>query len=221
MFDPIKTSKSPLSSRIALPTALLLAGTFGLAIATVQSSKVFKKNQHPSLITAASPHSAVPEAQEFAHLVNAPTAEDSLVQFCSRHVTANRSFVVFNRGTCVVINEPCSNPINKAREILAKCDDANAKFVSEPTAEGDLIVTFKEPVFHRFAPSEIATMEPELVRTASSLLSPAESVAAGNSWTPPAAARLGLVARRRMLEDVAEAAPMRIVRAKERSIVAR
>lgn len=222
MFDPIKASKSPLSSRIALPTALLLAGTFGLAIVTVQPSGVFKKITPSSPTTAPSPQIVLTETQESERLVNAPpTPEDSLVQFCSRHVTPNRSFVVFNRGTCVVINEPCANPINKAREILARCGDIEAKFVSEPTTEGDLIVTFKEPVFHRFAPSEIAAMEPELIKTASALLSPAESVAAGDGWTPPATARLGLVARRRLLEDVEEAAPMRIVRAKERSIVVR
>lgn len=221
MFDPMKASKSPLSSRIALPTALLLAGTFGLAIVTVQPSKVFEKSTPPSSAAVPSPNFSRPVTPESVRLVNAPISEDSLVQFCSRHVTANRSFVVFNRGTCVVINEPCSNPIKKAREILAKCDDVNAKFISEPTTEGDLIVTFKEPVFHRFAPSEIAAMEPELVKTASALLSPAESVAAGKNWAPPGSARLGLVARRRMLEDVAEAAPLRIVRAKERAIVSR
>jgi hypothetical protein len=148
-------------------------------------------------------------------------AQQDLVQFCSRHVTAKRSFVVFRRGTCVIINEPCQNPMKEARAILAKCDDANARFVSEPTNEGDLIVTFKEPVFHRFAPAEIAAMKPVLEKTASVLLSPTESVAAGADWLPPATARLGLLARRRMLEDAAQAVPIRIVRAQERVMVSR
>lgn len=121
----------------------------------------------------------------------------------------------------MIINEPCQNPMTEARAILAKCDDANARFVTEPTSEGDLIVTFKEPVFHRFAPAEITAMEPVLKNTASILLSPAESVAAGGNWLPPSTARLGLLARRRMLEDAAQAKPIRIVRARERVMVSR
>ena len=221
MFDPTIASKSPLSSRIALPIALLLAGTFGLAIVTVQPPEVFEKAEQFTKEVELPTNFPRSEARESVDLKTVPIPEDDLVQFCARHVTAKRSFVVFSRGTCVVINEPCINPINKAREILAKCNDVNAKFVSEPTTEGDLIVTFKQPVFHRFSPSEIAAMEPELLQTASSLLSPEESVAAGAGWTPPAAARLGLVARRRMLEDVVEAAPLRIVRSKERAIASR
>lgn len=121
----------------------------------------------------------------------------------------------------MIINEPCQNPMKEARAILAKCDDPSARFLSEPTNEGDLIVTFKEPVFHRFGPAEIAGMEPVLASTASVLLSPAESAATGGSWRPPATARLGLLARRRMLEDAAQAEPLRIVRAREREMVAR
>ncbi|MCF7732571.1 MAG: hypothetical protein K9N23_12840 [Akkermansiaceae bacterium] len=222
MFDPIYASKSPLSSRIALPSALLLAGFFGLAIVLVQPPVVSKKTGLSPSEGAASSAFDRPEGSESNPPAGVTAAvEEDLVQFCSRHVTAKRSFVVFRRGTCVIINEPCQNPMTEARAILAKCDDANARFITEPTSEGDLIVTFKEPVFHRFAPAEITAMEPVLVKTASILLSPAESVAAGGNWLPPSTARLGLLARRRMLEDAAQAEPIRIVRARERVTVSR
>ncbi len=220
MFDPVSASKSPLSSRIALPIALMLAGTFGLVIVAVQPPIVSKKTIEPGFVPVMPtevPALEVPDAVEFAEV---PVGED-LIQFCSHHVTAKRSFVIFKRGTCVVINEPCGSPLAEARRILAKCDDPNARFVSEPTTEGDLIVTFAQPVFHRFAPSEISKLEPGLEKTAMTLLSPAESVAAGEAWSPPAIARYGLVARRRMLEDAAQAEPLKIVRARQRAIVSR
>lgn len=222
MFDPVSSSKGPLSSRIALPIALFSAGFFGLVIASVQpggdaapsaavnpeaqASTVFIQSEVPDVAQAGDPATA---------------SSEDLVHFCSRHVTATRSFVVFKRGTCVVINEPSKNPMKDARAILARCNDPNARFVSETTNEGDLIVAFKEPVFHRFTQAQIAEMDPMLKRMATALLSPAEMVAAGEGWTPPHAARVGLVARRRLLEDVAQDVPVRIIRAQERSIVSR
>ena len=222
MFDPASSCKGPLSSRIALPIALFSAGVFGLVIASIQpigrkySSSVAGPEVQSSPILA---RSEVIESTQTGNL-SAASGED-LVQFCSHHVTANRSFVVFKRGTCVVINEPCKNPMKEARAILARCNDANARFVSEATTEGDLIVTFKEPVFHRFTQAEIAELDPTLKEMATALLSPEEMVAAGEGWTPPHAARIGLVARRRLLEDAAQAVPLRIIRAQERAIVSR
>ena len=58
---------------------------------------------------------------------NAAPADD-LVSFCSKHVTEKRSFVVFKRGTCVVINEPCADPMTEAHNILATCKDAECPF---------------------------------------------------------------------------------------------
>lgn len=221
MFDPASASTSPLSSRIALPVALMLAGTFGLVIVAVQPPVVSKNAALRPIEMGSQAETPRIEGPEAVDLVAVPTAEEDLIRFCSDHVTAKRSFVIFKRGTCVIINEPCQSPLREAREILAKCDDPNARFISEPTTEGDLIVAFTQPVFHRFSPHEMSELAPDLAKTAAALLSPVESVEAGEGWTPPAIARFGLVARRRMLEDAAKAEPLKIVRARNRDMVSR
>ncbi|WP_193211737.1 hypothetical protein [Luteolibacter marinus] len=152
--------------------------------------------------------------------VPAPST-DELVQFCSRHVSEDRSFVLFRRGTCVVVSEPCTDPLAEARKMLSNCAEDDARFVPEPTIEGDLIITFKEPVFHRFTHSELDVLRPWLDQIAPALLSPAESVAAGDRWAPHQNAKAGLLARRRMLEDATNAVPVKIIRAKSRATAAR
>ena len=224
MLNPLNASKSPLSSRIALPIALMLAGVFGLGVATVPTTAILHQaapgsppapnavEDAPAQILTSAPMDPDLDSVEVAR-----TSED-LISFCSKHVTEKRSFVVFKRGTCVVINEPCQDPKVEAQRILSRCKQPDAKFLTEPTAEGDMIVTFKEPLFLRFSPDEMTRIQPWLKKSAAALLTPAESVQAGEGWTPPDQARFGLLARRRMLEDAADAVPVKIIRAKQRAI---
>jgi hypothetical protein len=214
MLNPDHASKSPLSSRVALPIALLLAGIFGLGISLIQPTS-FSKISRPAVTADAeqAPGPAEPDPG---------TAEPGdLVDFCSRHVTVDRSFVVFQRGTCVVINEPCKDPMAEARRILALCKDFEAPFLSEQTSDGEMIVAFKEPVFHRFSQTELKALEPWLQHSAAVLLTPDETVAAGDGWTPPLHAKVGLLARRRMLEDAASAVPVKVIRARDRAMASR
>lgn len=226
MLNPLNASKSPLSSRIALPVALMLAGVFGLGVATVPTTAILQ-NPAPAPASAVDPEasaslpmlaslSADPSTEE----VEAGHSPEDLITFCSKHVTEKRSFVVFKRGTCAVINEPCEDPKAEALRMLTRCKQADARFLTEPTSEGDMIVTFKEPLFQRFSPDEVTRIQPWLKKSAAALLTPAESVEAGEGWTPPDQARFGLLARRRMLEDAADAVPVKIVRAKQRAIAA-
>lgn len=214
MLNPTNTCKTPLSSRVALLTALLLAGIFGLAAAIVLPTGNFKKT------SARLAH--LPARSEPAPIVEAASAAApalsaaELVKFCSDNVTENRSFVLFRRGTCVIIDEPCQNPLAVARKKLDACVGSDVRFISEPTSEGDLIVTFKEPVFHRFSRDELAKPSTWLDHATPALLTPAETVAAGDGWSPTGNARYGLLARRRMLEDAADPVPVRIIRAKNR-----
>jgi hypothetical protein len=221
MFNPLDASKSPLSSRVALPVALMMAGIFGLGIALIQPTAISKN----STAAAAAPPLEKPRSGGMPAAnpkSDDPTpAGDDLVSFCSRHVTAKRSFVVFKRGTCVVINEPCKNPMEEALRILAKCKDPEARFVTEPTSDGEMIVAFKDPVFHRFSHNELEQLQPWLKQTATALLTPQESVTAGDGWVPPDHAKIGLLARRRLVEDATHAVPVRIIRAKQRELVAR
>lgn len=219
MLNPQASSKSPISSRIALPVALMMAGIFGLAISMVQPPQVAQAPAPSPAPVRAEPVLADMEKETLDQ--GPPPKSEDLVAFCSKHVTDKRSFVVFKRGTCVVINEPCEDPLKEAREILARSKDPNARFVSEPTNEGDLIVTFKDPVFLRFSPAELLKLHPWLEKSAVALLSPAESVSAGEGWVPPKDARVGLLARRRMLEDATSAVPVKIIRAKQNGIAAR
>ena len=132
-----------------------------------------------------------------------------------------RTFVLFSRGTCVVVEEPCTDPLAEARKKLAACAESEAPFVPEPTSEGDLIITFKEPVFHRFTQNDLEGLLPWLDQVAPALLSPAESMAAVEGWSPHQNAKVGLLARRRMLEDASQAVPVKIIRARNRATAAR
>lgn len=219
MLNPTSASKTPLSSRIALLTGLFLAGLFGLAATILLPSDNFKKSD---IQTA----QRIPLAQSEPVTISESTGTSTrpalsaadLVKFCSDNVTETRSFVLFQRGTCVIIDEPCQNPLGVAREKLAKCAEGEVRFLSEPTAEGDLIVTFKEPVFQRFSRDELAKPSTWLDQAAPSLLTPAEAVTAGDGWSPSGNARYGLLARRRLLEDAAKPVPVRIIRAKSRAM---
>jgi hypothetical protein len=216
MLNPKDVSKMPLSSRLALGVALLLAGSFGVTVAVL----VPHHQEVPAIAgTVGQRTSATADPAPGGATPAASTGE--LVKFCANHVTSHRTFVVFRRGTCVVVNEPCQDPLATARKTLATCADPNTPFIPEPTAEGDLIVSFKEPVFQRFTRAELAELAPVLERLAPALLSPAESAAAGNNWTPPDEAKAGLLARRRMLEDASDAVAVKIIRAKNRETAAR
>jgi len=226
MLNPLNASKSPLSSRIALPVALMLAGVFGLGVATVPTTAILQ-SPAPASAPAAGPEASasLPILASLASDSDTEEVEPSqspedLITFCSKHVTEKRSFVVFKRGTCAVINEPCEDPKTEALRILTRCKQSDARFITEPTAEGDMIVTFKEPLFQRFSTDEMTRIQPWLRKSAAALLTPAESVQAGEGWTPPDQARFGLLARRRMLEDAADAVPVKIIRAKQRAIAA-
>ena len=222
MLNPSSSSRGPLSSRIALSLALLLAGIFGLAAAILLPSPSFKKSATGTETQPYVANAIVPVAHTTELLpgidstVQAPPAAstEELVAFCSQHVSAKRSFVIFQRGTCVVVDEPCEDPLSDARKRLSACAAPDAPFVPEPTNEGDLIVAFKEPVFHRFTREEVALITPWVDQIAPALLSPAESVAAGDTWTPHENAKVGLLARRRLQEDATQSVPVKIIRAK-------
>lgn len=221
MLNPKDASKSPLSSRIALSLALLLAGIFGLAAAILLPAPTLKKPvARTSAPVALEPLTSPALTRTRAGDPPAPSTGE-LVKFCSQHVTEKRTFVLFSRGTCVVIDEPCADPLAEARKKLANCAETDARFVPEPTSEGDLIITFKEPVFHRFTRGELEDLAPWLEQVAPALLSPAESVAAVDGWSPHQHAKVGLLARRRLLEDATQAVPLKIIRAKNRATAAR
>ena len=144
MLNPSNDSRSPLSSRIALPVALLLAGVFGLAVAWVQPSFTLSKKGAAPIAHRVSENPGTTSNQPSGTMP--ATGGEDLIAFCSRHVTATRSFVVFKHGTCVVINEPCDEPMTKAKEVLARCTDPSAAFLTEPTTDGDARIAWEVTV---------------------------------------------------------------------------
>jgi hypothetical protein len=120
----------------------------------------------------------------------------------------------------VIVDEPCEDPLKEAKRKLAACVSPDVRFISEPTREGDLIVTFNQPVFHHFSGKEITEMSLWLSNAATSLLTPEEQASVSEGWSPNRNARFGLLARRRMREDTANPIPVRIIRTKYRELAA-
>ncbi len=137
---------------------------------------------------------------------------EKITNFCISHTTATRGFVVFRNGTCVLVDEPSEDPVKEARTVLAKCAESEARFLSERTAEGDLVVTFKGSAFHWIPGGDIGSLEEWSLANLGTLLSDNERKVAAPGWIPPANARLGLVSRKRLLEDAASSEVVKILR---------
>ncbi len=137
---------------------------------------------------------------------------EKIVRFCVSHTTASRGFVVFRNGTCVLVNEPSKDPVTEARSMLSNCAKSEARFLSETTAEGDLVVTFERSVFHWIPGSEIGSLEDWSLANLGALLTDHERDVASPDWVPPAKARLGLVSRKRLLDDARSGEVVKILR---------
>ena len=221
-MNPRYRSNNLTGTRFALILGLLLSGAFGLGTAIYikpkSSAATAAAISSPSIQVpvVVSHQPAVAVAKEMPEPSPAPARNsDDLIAFCSKNVTTSRSFVVFRYGTCVIVDEPCLDPVKEARRILKANEDPEARFVPELTQEGDLIVSFKEPIFHNFSESERDAILGDLDRLTPALLTPRERVSAGDGWVPPTHARYGLLARRRMLEDAAKPVPVKVIRASQ------
>ncbi len=194
------------SSRVAGGIAVVLAASVGLAVALL----VPEKKQ---------PDCAAPIKETAVRIDDGNLMPESdprgLVDFYSRHLTPQRSFVIFRNGSVVLIAEPCEDPLGKAREILDRCAEPDARFLTEHTGEGDLIVTFREAVLHWTPQAEVEPLQKWASKNLGGLLSDSERASVKPDWMPPANARLGLIARKRMLEDAKESKIVKVIRAKQ------
>jgi hypothetical protein len=87
-----------------------------------------------------------------------------------------------------------------------------ARFLTEKTVEGGLIVTFEGPVFHLIPKVEVDTLDNWTKENLADLMSELELAAADPGWAPPPEARLGLLGRKRLLADVQEGEIVKILR---------
>jgi hypothetical protein len=215
VIDQRLTSKPPLLTRVTGLVGLLLAGAFGLAAMCLLPLRGTAPVQRPAVGGLAAVRPLAGPATPASRTAQPEPAADDLVEFCSAHVTAERSFVLFSHGSCVILGEPSRDPVSEAVALLQACAEDDARFVPERTRDGGLIISFKEPVFHRFSRESLDAAGPWLDQVAATLLTPEESAAAGPNWQPPYHARVGLLARRRMLEDAAAPVAVRVIRAKQ------
>jgi len=178
------------TSRMAGGAAVLLASLTGLVAVWIFPGKA------PGAVGAAGV-----ELAAVASIDRAETDLGRVISFCARHTASDRGFVVFRNGTCVIIRDLSSDPVAQARQSLHEAASPEARFLSERTAEGDLIVTFAGPVFHWIPSDELAAMTVWADGNLETLFSENERKVTRENWMPPADARLGLVARSRLLED--------------------
>lgn len=194
------------TSRLAGAIAVVLAASVGLAVALLIPESPPQPASTPSASSV-----AVIEATDSKPEQNL----SEIVAFYSRHVTSQRGFVVFQNGSVVLFAEPCDDPLTKARETLNRCAEPDARFLTERTGEGDVIVTFREAVLNWTPQSQVETVQKWAARNLGSLLSDAEQATVKADWMPPADARLGLVARKNMLDDARESRIVKVIRAKQ------
>jgi hypothetical protein len=97
-------------------------------------------------------------------------------------------------------------------ETLRRCAKPDAVFVTEQTTTGDLVVTFTEPVFQWIPSRQRETLADWAGKHLNSLFAPAELAKKAPDWTPAPDARVGLVARKRLLADAKDAKVMKVIR---------
>lgn len=129
-------------------------------------------------------------------------------------VTTNRSFVVFNNGTCVIVKEHSSDPIAEAMITLGECSNPNARFITKEIEHGNILVTYQKPAFHCLFQDEIeetrSTIESEFIH----YLTDAERSQMERNWEPPFQAKLGLMARQRLNEDANDLRIAKVIKAR-------
>lgn len=199
-FSP-RASGSDRISRFSAGMALVLAAIAGLFAAwwIPRPPKEPKPDAGPTVI--------LPETPE-------PPAADlpAIIQFCATHTTDKRGFVVFGEGTVVLVQEPAEDPVAQAVEMLRRCAKPDAVFVTEKTTTSDLVVTFTEPVFQWIPSRQCETLANWAGKNLNSLFAPAELAKKAPDWTPAPDARVGLLARKRLLADAKEAKVVKVVR---------
>lgn len=210
----LRNADGALGNRLAWRASAALGATFALLIVLLNQGVI------PWTIEDPLPRSKSPAPKDLAVR---PTGRDSAgesvtdvqrrVDFCTRHVTVDRSFVVFANGTCVIVNEPNEDPIGSALETLNKCGGAEARFITRKIEAESYMVTYREPVFHCLFADEVAQLAPVVDANYTSFLAPAERHMQPSGWEPPFDAKLGLLARRFLDADTRGREVAKVIRA--------
>lgn len=140
-------------------------------------------------------------------------SDSRLVDFCSQNIKSSRAFVLFQHGTCVVVDNHTDTASIKgqALKILAETAVPDARFVCTPIEDNNLIVSYTEPVFHLRFEDEMELHREEIEEDFRRFLTAKESADITPAWDPPFHAKVGLRSRARLLKDAAEPAVTRII----------
>lgn len=193
----------------------LLAGTLALVAVYLNQGGILLPGDPSPQPVSARANSAVPAGSPAGRATNGEPVTDAQrrIEFCAQHVTAERSFVVFRNGTCVIINEPNDDPIGTALALLRKTSAPDARFITRPIEADSYMVTYNEPIFHCLFADEVAQLAPVVDKSLDSFLTESERLAQPAGWEPPFDAKLGLVARTFLNTDARDQQVAKVIRA--------
>lgn len=129
--------------------------------------------------------------------------DERLIKFCASNVQESRSFVLFQHGTCIVV-EGLSNVDEiktQALNTLTRTAVPGAKFVCAPVEDENIIVSYSEPVFHLRFGEDIQAHREAIETDFMRFLSDEERATTPLGWNPPFHAKIGLRSRARLMKD--------------------
>lgn len=135
----------------------------------------------------------------------------NISQQCSKMVSKENSFVIFEHGTCVRLLEPVTNHIQSATSSLKILSSPNISFVVKPLNNNDYLIVFNDYLFCWLFAKDIAHMKQSILsdsRLASSEKDP-ESIQGLTEFEQ----KLGKFARLLLLEDSKTVTVKKIIKA--------
>lgn len=136
-----------------------------------------------------------------------------VIQANLSHVNLNRSIVVFENGTSVIVKEPSLDPVGRAKEILTRCHSRQIKFKTHTVEEGRTIVSFEKGAIYQWLfPDDASVVGTWPIDEIRDLLAPAEQTKINGDWNPPLHVRMGLTARKWLSTDIVDLQVVKVLR---------
>lgn len=215
MFSPSVCRVSS-ENRVLISLVGIIAGGAALLLTfhfSKNQSLEVSREEMPSIPrTGADGIREVPDSERFA---------EEAVKFCADEIKANRSFVVFRHGTCVLVPEPTDDPLAVALVTLREASDPGAIFATAIGADGSVMVTYRQKLFQRFTGERAERLRDWLEIHHGRLITDGERAAKSEDWKVPEATRIGLLGRWCLLRDAEEKKPVRIIRASQNHVTRR
>ena len=119
--------------------------------ATKQAPTITRKSDIKQPIRTQAPTPAdKPKKQRFTNNINL------IAKHCANMVTAQKSFAVFEHGTCVLLIEPLEDPVVSARSTLKLLADPDIEFEVKALNNNNYLVVFDKYLFCWFSAEQLA-----------------------------------------------------------------